>query len=197
MNNKMKKEDLIIFAEKNNGYLFNKELKKLGIPSITLTRLEKTGEIKKAARGVYLLPNQIEDPFFIYSKQYSKLVFSHSTALYLQGLSNRQFQGFEATFPHSSRIPTNTELVCHTIRSSNYRLGIQQIKSPYGNDVPCYDAERCICDIFVYDDIEYEDKFFAINQYVKRLDYDKLYSYAKILKVYDRIHDVFEVVGWK
>ncbi len=193
----MKKQDLIDIAKKNNGYLFYKDLKRKGIPSITLIRHERKGVFKKVSRGIYLLADQIEDPFYIFSKMYSKLVFSHSTALYLQGLSNRQFQGFEATFPHSSRIPSNTELVCHTTRTSNYKLGIQQVKTPYGNEVPCYDTERCICDIFVYEDIEYEDKMFAINQYSKNIDYDKLYAYAKKLKVYDRVHDVFEVVGWK
>lgn len=191
----MKKEDVIYLATQNNGYIFYKDLEQMGIPSMTMTRLERSGVFRKVNRGAYLLANYIEDPFLLFSMTYSKLVFSHSTALYLQGLSNRQFQGFEATFPHSSRIPSNPELKCHTTRGSNYRLGIKTAATPYGNEVPCYDAERCICDIFIHDDIEYEDRAFAINEYAKNIDFDKLYSYAKELKVYDRIHDVFEVLG--
>lgn len=193
----MTKKDIIDKAKENNGYVFYKELRRLGFNPTTMARLENDGTFRKIDRGIHLLEGYEADPFFILSRKYSNLVFSHSTALYLNGLSNRSLQGFEATFPHSSRIPSAMDLKCYTTRTKNYILGKGVVLTPYGNNVPCYDAERCICDIFAFDDIEYESKAFAINEYMKRIDFDKLYSYAKELRIYDRVREVFEVLAWR
>ena len=47
----MKKDDVIYLASQNNGYIFYKDLEQIGIPSMTMTRLERSGVFRKVNRG--------------------------------------------------------------------------------------------------------------------------------------------------
>lgn len=194
----MKKEDIIKISNEHNGYLYSDLIKKYSIDSIYISRLVKEGMLFKVARGIYITENGVEDYYFINSILYSKIIFSGESALYLNNLSNKQFVNNEVTIPYGSSSPKINNCKVVVSRKSDFSVGIIKIDSPFGNQVRTYDKERCICDLFIRPDFyDYEDRVYAINEYKKNyLNIKKLYEYAKILKVYEEVKNVFEVIAW-
>ena len=78
-----------------------------------------------------------------------------------------------------------------------YELGITQCKTIYGNKVNVYDLERTICD-FVKNRNKVEAELFSkiITRYARyhNKDFNKLYTYAKKMNIYDKVKDIFGVV---
>lgn len=193
----MNKQDVLDIANENNGYLYSKLIKEYNIPTMIITRLVNDGLLTKVERGIYITDIGIEDELFIYSIKYSRIIYSGETALFLNGLSNKQEPIYEFTIPFGTNTP---KISGYNVRYSrkNTELGLCYVKTDFGNIVRSYDKERCICDLFIRPDYyDYEDRVFAIKEYAsKYLDFKKLYEYAKILEVYENVRNVFEVIGW-
>ncbi|MFA6843176.1 MAG: type IV toxin-antitoxin system AbiEi family antitoxin domain-containing protein [Bacilli bacterium] len=193
------KKKILEIAKQNNGYVTRKKLTENNIPTINLTRLVKEGQLIRVYKGIYLLKGYIEDMFYIYNEVYSKIVYTRETALYLNGMSNRQFTYYSAALPFNTTTPKIKNFKFFKTRKETFNLGIEQVRTSYGNLVRCYDKERCICDLFIYDDYDYdyEDRVYAINEYINNyLDLEKLYRYARRLNIYSKVKSVFEVIGW-
>lgn len=193
------KEEIIKIANDNNGYLYSKIMKEHGIQTSVIGRLEKEKLLTKVARGVYITDQGIEDEFFINSIKYSRIVYSGETALFLNGLSNKQSPIKEFTIPYGTNAPQIDGYEIKYSRKGTFSLGVTELETPFGNIVRSYDKERCICDLFMRPDYyDYEDRVYAINEYKdKYLDFKKLYDYAKKLGVYKEVSNVFDVIGWK
>ena len=105
--------------------------------------------------------------------------------------------GFHAVIDYNSNVLDVDEIQFFRTRKANWNLGEELIETPYGNKVRCYDKERCICDLFIRDDYDDEDRVYALNEYANGyLDISKLYRYARILGVYEKVSNVFEVIRW-
>ena len=194
----MRIEEIINIANSNNGYLTPQIIKQNKIEYTYISRLLKKNILIKVASGVYITDQGVEDVFYINSVRFSKLVYSGDTAIFLNGLSNKQYPDYEATVPYGANFPKVEGFVIKQSRKESFYLGIVEIETPFGNKVRCYDKERCICDLFIRpDNYDYEDRVYAINTYKNNcLKFDKLYDYAKKLGVYEKVKNVFEVVGW-
>lgn len=191
------KDKILEICDNNNGYITNKIAKDNNIPSIYLSRMVKNNLLKRVAAGIYLKKECIEDEFYIYYLSYSNIVFYRETALYLNGLSNNLLSDYFAILPYECSIPVNANIKIKRTRKETFDIGVTLVDTPYGNKCKCYDKERCICDLFIYDDFEYEEKAYAINTYKEKyFNKDKLYSYAKKLGVFKEVFNVFEVIVW-
>ena len=85
----------------------------------------------------------------------------------------------------------------HYVTQNKYELGIIEIKSPYGNPIKIYNAERCICDILKNPnsvDLEVYNKI--INNYFKQRHKNliTLEKYAKEFNVYEKLQNIMEVL---
>ncbi len=194
----MRKEEIIDIANENNGYLYSKIIKEYGIQTALIGRLANEGLLTKVARGIYITERGVEDELFINSINHSRIVYSGETALFLNDLSNKQSPIKECTIPYGTCTPSIPGYQIKCSRRNTFNLGIEEINTPFGNPVKSYDKERCICDLFIrptyYD---YEDRVYAINEYKNRyLNFEKLYKYARELGVYEKVSNVFEVIGW-
>ena len=194
----MKKEEIIDIANKNNGYIYSKIVKDNQIQTETIRRLVKDGKLEKVDRGIYITNEGVEDEFFINYIKYSRIVYSGETALFLNNLSNKQSPIREFTIPYGTCVPKIKGYSVKYSRKESFELGVEMIETPFSNKVRCYNKERCICDLFIRPDYyDYETRIYAINEYKnKYLNFKKLYEYAKILGVYDKVSNVFEVIGW-
>jgi hypothetical protein len=154
------------------------------------------GELKKLASGIYLLAGFVEDEFYTAGLRFGCAVFSRRTALYLNGLTNRQLEGIEMNFPSNYNTTGIEKIKCYRVMGRTFEVGIGEAETPSGNIVKCYDKERCICDLFYYDDSDTEEKTFAIKAYKKSgADFDKLFDYAEKLGVLVQIKSIFEVLS--
>ncbi len=194
----MKQEEIIKIANQNNGYLTPNIIKSNNIDSSYISRLVKKGMLTKIASGIYITDYGVEDVFYINSVRFSKIVYSGDAAIFLNGLSNKQYPEMEASIPYGTFFPKIEGFTIKQTRKDTFYLGISDVQTPFGNVVRCYDKERCICDLFIRADYyDYEDRVYAINEYKNRyLNFDKLYDYAEKLGVIKEVRNVFEVIGW-
>ena len=86
----MRLEDIIILANQNNGYLTPNLIKENGIYTSYIHRLVIAEKLFKVDRGIYVTKQGIEDEYYINNLKYSNIVYSGDTAIYLNGLSNKQ-----------------------------------------------------------------------------------------------------------
>lgn len=192
------KDKVIVLAGQNKGYINSKILKEHGIPNVYLTRLVKDKRLEKVCKGIYVIPDTVVDQFYIYALKYRHIVYSGETALFLNGLSSKQSSPVEITLPYGVNVPRIDGVTVIVSRSDNVGLGVTLLETPFGNEVRSYDMERSICDLFIRPDhYDAEDRNFAIKEYSRHnLNLEKLYNYAKQLKVYEKIKNVFEVISW-
>lgn len=194
----MKLEDIIELANQNNGYLHGGMIKENHIPRTYLSRLLSKGAIHRVASGIYITDRGVEDAFYIQHLRFGNLVYSGDTALFLNGLSNRQSPDYEASFPYGTSAPKIEGFRVRQSRKSTFGLGVTEVETPFGNIVKAYDKERCICDLFLRPgEYDAEGRAYAIEEYRSRfLDLEKLYAYAKQLGVYEKVRNVFELLIW-
>ncbi|MGI6594862.1 MAG: type IV toxin-antitoxin system AbiEi family antitoxin domain-containing protein [Christensenellales bacterium] len=178
----------------NNGYITNKMTRDLEIPSIYLTRMTKEDEILNVSRGIYILPNIIEDELYINYLRYSKIVYTGNTALVLNEMSNRSLKSIEANVPSNYNTHRIESFVVNRVNDIQYSLGKTFKETEYGNLVPTYDKERMLCDVFLHDILDNEALNYAIQAAKKQdINYEQLYNYACILDVYDKIKFLLEI----
>ena len=194
----MNKEEVLLVAEKNNGYLHSKLMKEQDIPSVYISRLVKEKKLEKVYKGIYTMPDTPLDVYYIYSLKYPNIIYSGESALFLNDLSSKQSVKMEITLPYGVNVPEIPDAKIIVTRKKTARLGVTVVETSFGNPVKAYGKERVVCDLFVRPEhYDAEDRIFAIKEYARHyLDVENLYLYAKELGVYEEVKNVFEVISW-
>lgn len=196
----MTQQELVInLARNNTGMFTTQQAIAHGISRGTLQYMTNQGKIQRATRGVYILPEVWEDEFLNLQTRFKRGIFSHETALFLCNLTDRTPIYFHMTFPTNYNLtnPQRESVRCSQIKSDLYSLGIECVKSPAGNVLYSYSAERTLCDLlrpFHSSDIQIVAE--AFNNYLKsnKKNIPKLSSYATLLKVEKKIRTYLEVL---
>ena len=188
----MKKQMLIELSKQNNGILKTSDAVKLGISKPYFLDYVRNNGYRMLSRGVYLAPDSWEDGMFALQSRYEKAVFSHET-------SEREPLKYEVTVPHgynSTKLKQQNVSV-FSVKPEWYLVGVIECKTPMGNSVHVYNAERTLCDIFKGNcKIEIQDKQFAIKQYLRNREKNisLLLEYAKGFKVENAVKQYLEVL---
>lgn len=147
----MRIDDLANHIDELGGIATAAQLKEAGFGPGIIEHAYKRGLIDKLTRGVYCATNVIDDDFATVCTRWRKCVFSHGSALYLLGLSDRAPFTLDVTVPHGynpkSLKTENPGIRVHQISPELYELGIIEIATPMGNKARAYDAERSIADL--------------------------------------------------
>lgn len=193
MNNYEKIENIM---NENNGILYVKDLEKYNIHRQYVKILEERGTIEKIAKGVYIKKGKYVSEFFILNEKYKTGIFSHNTALYFYGLTDRTPFLLDMTFPSTVRI-NNDSLSPHYIKPELLSLGETVLSLEDGTKIKIYDKERTICDI-IRDRNKIDPQIFntAIKEYFKQnnKNLNLLYKYAKKLKIDKILKKYMEVL---
>ena len=197
----MKDEEKVLkIIKNNNGLVKTSDITSNSINKMSLLRLAEKGEIYRVERGLYIEANKMEDPYYIFQYKCPKAVFSHETALYFHDLTDRTPNELMITIPskYNSRLLKEKKYKFSYIKEELYELGKIKVKTPYGNEVYCYNIERTICDI-VRDRSKIEDYQFvdALKRYVrlKNKDLTKLYEYAEKFNIKEDVKKYIEVLN--
>ena len=184
----------------NNGIITSAQVNDSGICRDYLKPLVDSGDIYRYSRGIYIKSDAWEDDLYLLQQKYKKGIYSHDTALYLLGYSDRTPIKYTMTFPQGYNCKSLKDeylIVKHTI-DKNYELGIIEIDSPSGNPILIYDLERTLCDILKGSgsDIQIINK--AMKQYASSKDKNifKLMKYADQLRVKKKVMHYMEVLLW-
>ncbi len=186
-------------AKKNGGIITTSKAVQEGVSRALLWKLNNEKKIQRIARGQYIFEDDIQDELLSIGLRSDKIIFSHETALYLHGISDR------TPFEHTLTVPTGcipsaivqNECKMYFIKPELHDLGRTTLKTPFGSEVNCYDLERTICDIVrSRNKVGTETFLAALKAYALRPDknLNRLYSYAKKLRVSSIIRKYLEVL---
>lgn len=144
------KNELMTIAEQNNGIVSSGEATAAGIARRELSEAVERGKLIRIARGVYALPDAWEDEFALAQHRFARGIFSHETALYLHGFTDRVPDAMTMTFPrgYNTRNARDAGIDARTVTTGLYPAGTAEARTPYGNAVFAYCPERAICDLF-------------------------------------------------
>ncbi|CKJ55134.1 type IV toxin-antitoxin system AbiEi family antitoxin domain-containing protein [Streptococcus pneumoniae] len=193
-----KKELLLEYINNHNGLITHRDCKKLGIPTIYLTRLEDEGVVFRVEKGIYLSSSGDYDEYYFFQYRYPRTVFSYISSLYLQGLTDEIPQYFEVTVPKDYRFrnrPLN--LNSYTVSKDIINMGVTSVKTPMGNTVNVYNFERVLCD-FILNRSNIDNELFVktVQTYSNfpEKNLAKLYDYAQKLNILDDVKRTLEVL---
>ncbi len=136
----------------NNGLILTKNAVDNGVSRASLSQLCKEGKISRIAIGQYVLSEDLNDEMLSLSIRSNLIVFSHETALFLNGISERTPFEHTVTIPSSKTLSRSISAQCkiYYIKDELHDLGKVQLKTPMGNRVWAYDMDRTICDTYLY-----------------------------------------------
>lgn len=183
----------------SNGIITADQVTKAGLHRSILAELVDEEQLYKVSRGVYMRPSTWEDEMYLLQYRYGKGIFSHETALYLHGMTDRTPRCYTMTFPKGYNAPSikSEMVVVRRVVPENYEFGIVELPSPCGNMVRAYNIERTLCDIVRGKntcDIQIVGP--AMKRYAmsKNKDIQRLMAYAEKLRVKPKVLNYMEVL---
>ncbi len=196
------KNAILDYAKENNGVVHTSDLDKIGVRREELKKLTDEGKLVKVKRGVYSLPGEIVDEYFLIQKKTRYGIYSFGTALYFWDLSDRIPNIISMSVPQGYNVnhikKEYPKMRFHYVAPQVLELGKVETISPQGGKIVLYDKERTICDI-VKNRNKIDKTIFtdALNRYFKSKDRNiiKLISYAKELGIEDEVEKYMEVIS--
>ncbi len=186
-------------VRRKNGIVLTREIVAKGIPRSYIQIVVKEGKMKKAAHGVYIGVDAIEDDMYIIQSVNALAIYSHETALYLHGLTDRDPLEYIATVPsgyNASKLKS-LGVKTHFVKRELHELGVVEKKTYLDRIIRVYDIERTLCDIVRnrnnMDPAILSD---ALRRYIstKEKNIPKLMRYAKEMKIESVIRVYLEVL---
>lgn len=193
-------DDMKILIERNGGIISAGELYKAGVDRTKLYELLAQGILVKEFHGKYVLAEDEPDEYMVIQKRSDKLIFSHGTALFLHGMSDRVPHVLDITVPQGDNVSRIKKTYQHTrfhyCKESIWNLGIISVNTPMGYSVRAYDPERCICDVIRdKDNIDKQIYVQAIQEYFKnKCNPRKIIKYAKEFNIESKVRNYMEVL---
>ena len=186
-------------VKENHNIITTKQVMKLGFSKALLPKYVKEGLMERVRQGVYILSGESHDDMYTLMLRSERIIFSHETAIFLLGLSER------TPFQHSITIPSDTSLPnslkgeckCYYVKPELHSLGLMEAETTFGNQVRCYNAERCVCDVLR--DRNRMDEETVLNFIRNYAAYEKknlnlLVEYAQAFHMVEKIRTYLEVL---
>lgn len=181
-----------------DGTITAEQVTATGLHRSILQELVENGELYRFGRGLYVRSNAWEDDFYLLQRKYGRGIYSHDTALYLLGYSDRTPAQYTMTFPKGYNSPSlkQESINIKRVVPENYSFGVIELKSPCGNPIRVYDLERTLCDILRGSGSDIQIVSAAMKKYAtsKEKDIHKLMQYAAQLRVKPKVLRYMEVL---
>lgn len=181
-------EKLEELVKKQHGTILSADLDKNQIPRVYLQMMVAEGNLERVDRGVYVSVDSIEDEMYAMQTKYSNIIYSHETALYIHGLSDRTPFEYSATVLSGYKVVGDVakRFKIYYVKKEFHKLGVVITKSPFGNPIKVYSIERTLCDIIRSRnrmDVQILNQ--ALHRFVqlKSADYTLLMDFAKKFRV--------------
>lgn len=192
-------EKLEKLIQKQHGTVLSADLALYEIPRTYLQMMVAEGKLERVDRGVYVSSDSIEDEMYSMQTKYPKLIYSHETALYLHGLSDRTPFEYSASVPSGYKAVGSVAERCkiYYIKKELHEVGVETARSSHGNPIRTYNVERTICDVIrSRSRVDAQILHEAVKRFVKltSADLSVLMEYAKKLKIDAVLRNYLEVL---
>lgn len=196
MTNKEKIKELLEASP--DGTITAEQVTAAGMHRSILQEFVENGELYRFGRGLYVRTSVWEDDFYLLQRKYGRGIYSHDTALYLLGYSDRTPAQYTMTFPKGYNSPSlkQENINIKRVVSQNYSFGVIELQSPCGNPICVYDLERTLCDILRGSGSDVQIVGEAMKRYAASKDKNihKLMQYADQLRVKPKVLRYMEVL---
>ena len=188
-------EKLDYLLQKNNGYIKTADAVASGLSRVTFIDYVNKYGLQRVAHGCYMSSEAWEDKMFVIQMRYPEAVFSHETALFLLGITDREPSKFSLTLKtgkNSARL-AKENIKVYKVKEELFDIGISKRETPTGNTVRVYNIERTLCDLFrSRRNIEFQELQNAVKFYLKKRDKNlpllmriaKAFSVERIVRQY-------------
>jgi predicted transcriptional regulator of viral defense system len=167
----VQRENLDSLLRENNGFLRTSEVVAAGISREYLGEYVRKNGLERVAHGLYMSEDAWDDGMYVLQVRYPTAVFSHETALYLLGLSEREPSVFSVTLKSDANTTglRKDGVKVYRVKESLFGEGVIDAVSPAGRPLRAYNAERTICDLFrSRSGIDAQDLQAAVKGYIRR-----------------------------
>ncbi len=185
-------------AKANNGIITSRWCVENQVPKIYLTRMTKTGKLKRIARGIYATEEADYDSYRLLQQTNPVCIFSYVSALDILEMTDIIPQHIEVTVYtgyNPSHLPK--DVIVHYIREDLHHLGVIEHTTKFGNPVKTYNLERTICDLISNRD-KVDSELFSktIIVYARKKDRNMalLFAYAEKMNITRKVQQLFEVL---
>ena len=192
-------EKLEKLVQKHHGTILSADLDKNQIPRVYLQMMVAEGNLERVDRGVYVSVDSIEDEMYAIQSKYSNIIYSHETALFMHGLSDRTPFQYSATVPSGYKVVVNVakRIKAYYVKKEFHELGVVMTESPFGNPIKVYTIERTLCDLIrSRNRVDVQILNQALNRFVKSktADFSMLMNLAKKFKIEAVLKHYLEVL---
>jgi len=166
-------ENLQSALQENGGVITTAGANAVGISNECLRRLVGSGKLERVAHGVYISPDDFTDKMYVAQLRRPKMIYSHETALFLHGLTDRDPIGYTVTVPsgYNTKAIIEDGMNVFSIKRELHELGSVQVETIFGHMVTAYGLERTICDcIRSRNKMDIAIVTDAVKRYAKRSD---------------------------
>lgn len=192
-------EKLEELMQKFHGTILSAELDKNKIPRVYLQMMVAEGKLERVDHGVYVSVDSIEDEMYALQAKYPNLIYSHETALFMHGLSDRTPFQYSATVPSGYKVVVNLakKIKPYYVKRELHEMGVATAKSSFGNPIKVYTIERTLCDLIRSRnrlDVQILNQALKSFVTVKSVDYSVLMDFAKKCKIETILKQYLEVL---
>ncbi|MFR3855730.1 MAG: type IV toxin-antitoxin system AbiEi family antitoxin domain-containing protein [Streptococcus salivarius] len=189
-------EMIMASFQQHQGFLTFQQVLEEKLPYKILLRMIDEGQVEIEGKGLYRLPDTYLDEWFVTQQRFQKN-FSLENSLWLHGLS--------LTVPLNDRLPTyrnqyknvKSEGIRPIVLRSYYDEGIIEVERQVGQKIKVYEPERVLAECLrpVYQvDVQVIAPAFKMYFQNHKVDYSKLFHYAQLFKVTNKLQSYMEVL---
>lgn len=192
-------ETLERLLDEGDGVITASDAFRAGVPKDSFYRYVESRGLERQSQGIYLSADALPDEFALLQARYPKAVFSHDTALFLHGMSEREPIPLSVSVESGYNSPSLRDqgVRIYYVRPEWHGLGVCEVRTPDGNAVRAYDKERTVCDLIrkraSADVTEFNQ---AMRAWAKSRDRNlaRLSEYARTMNMESRVWDAIGVL---
>lgn len=192
------KDDILLLGTQNKGIITTKMITEHGLSRKALSELEKEEKITRVERGIYVMDSGYVDDYFLLQYRFPQGVFSHETALFLLGFSDRVPFEIQMTFPFGFNSSRAKEAgIQPIITSKAIDVGVINQERSGGTMIQVYEIERTLVDLLKPKYAADKEQLLpAFQRYAhsKERNISKLMDYARMFSVEKKVQTYLEVL---
>ncbi len=179
-------------AKEHNGALTYQWMIDAGITKRQIRGFLADKSLEKVARGIYYHKDYLEDNMLIYQMENSNVIFSHESAAFLHGLTDRFPRKFSITTHQNKHLNSAENMSIFYVKKDILNMGRIETADDAGNRLITYDRERTVCDLIRSKArIELQVYNETIQNYFKsKTNLNLLSMYATQLGIKEEVKDI-------